>query len=403
MEVADRISTDAFIVGAGPAGSTLAALLAGAGVSVVIADKSKFPRDKVCGEFLSYDALPLLDFLGVTPLLDDAGATRISSCRVIGSTTTYEFSLPRAARGVSRLLLDDTLLRTAASKGAQALPGWEVIRIDPGRDSSSITLRNGDRTIVVSARVVAGAWGRWGRFDRQLERSFATDRRHRHFGFKRHYRAIAPRPADSIDLHSFDRGYLGVSSIEGGLTNICGLVHRTRIEKMKGGWETFISTLQRERSSLDDLYRSHEPAQDEFLSSEPVIFTARSPVERGIFMVGDAAGIIDPLTGNGMAMAIQSALAAAPAVLRRLTAPEPARIVENEYRAAFRKMFGSRLFWSRRIAFLLSRPGLLDQAMRVTSSPSVGRILLGRTRADYETVESWVGAWASRLAAGRRA
>lgn len=385
------------IVGAGPAGSTLASLLAGAGAGVVIADKSTFPRDKVCGEFLSYDALPLLDFLGVTATIDAAGATRITRCRVIGSKRTYEFDLPHAARGVSRLLLDDTLLRNAAASGAKTFPGWEVAGIDPGAGSTRVTLRNGADERFVDARVVAGAWGRWGRFDRQLERRFTTDKRHRHFGFKRHYRTLTARPAESIDLHAFDRGYLGVSSIEGSLTNICGLVHRSRISQMKGGWETFVDNLRRERPSLDDLFAAHEPAQDDFLSSEPVIFRARSPVERGVFMAGDAAGIIDPLTGNGMAMAIQSALVAAPAILRRLTSREPARVVEGEYRAAFRKMFGSRLFWSRRVAFLLSRPGLLDAAMRTTSSPAIGRMLLARTRADYGAVEGWVDAWRRRI------
>ena len=98
----ERIEADVTIVGAGPAGSTLAALLAGAGLRVVLADKARFPRDKVCGEFLSYDALPLLDWLEVTPILEAAGATRISRCRIVGSARQYEFALPVEARGVSR-------------------------------------------------------------------------------------------------------------------------------------------------------------------------------------------------------------------------------------------------------------------------------------------------------------
>ncbi len=332
------------IVGAGPAGSTLAALLAHAGVDVVIADKSAFPRDKVCGEFLSYDAMPLLDWLDVTRQLDHAGATRIARCRIIGSSRTYRFDLPHPARGISRLLLDDLLLRRAGELGARTLPGWDVTALKLARGGAEVTLHTEGREVIVDSRIVVGAWGRWGRFDRQLERKFTRDRRHRHFGFKRHYRPLDRKTQETIDLHAFREGYLGVSGIEGGLTNICGLVHHSRIPKLKGGWETFIQTLRNERPSLEELFGAHEPAQAEFLSSEPVIFRARSPVERGVFMAGDAAGIIDPLTGNGMAMAIQSALITAPAILRRLRTREPAAIVEREYRTAFSRMFASRLW-----------------------------------------------------------
>ncbi|MGZ8710980.1 MAG: NAD(P)/FAD-dependent oxidoreductase, partial [Thermoanaerobaculia bacterium] len=85
------------IIGAGPAGSTLAALLAERGVQVTLFDKDTFPRDKLCGEFLSYDALPILEPLGVVDAIDRAEAPRIERCRVIGART-YEFELPHAAR-----------------------------------------------------------------------------------------------------------------------------------------------------------------------------------------------------------------------------------------------------------------------------------------------------------------
>src|SRR4051794_24125310 len=96
---------DVAIVGAGPAGSTLAAILAKHGRSVALIDRDTFPRDKLCGEFLSYDALPILEAFGI----DLAGAPEITTCRIIGRTRTMELDLPHPARGVSRLLLDSTL------------------------------------------------------------------------------------------------------------------------------------------------------------------------------------------------------------------------------------------------------------------------------------------------------
>jgi flavin-dependent dehydrogenase len=368
---------DVAIIGAGPAGSTLAALLAQRGVRVAVFDRDVFPRDKLCGEFLSYDALPVLAGLGVTDAIDAAGAPRIDRCRVIGSKRTYEFALPHAARGVSRMFLDDLLLRTAAANGATRLDGHPVAALDE-----------------IRATAVVGAWGRWGRFDQQLQRGFVRDRSHRNFGFKRHYTAAAPAP-QSIDLYSFHRGYLGVNAVEGGITNICGLVHASRLSGHKGRWDAFVETIRGEEPRLEALYAAHTPAQEGYLSSEPVIFRARSAVEGGVFMIGDASGIIDPLTGNGMAMAIQSALLAAPMLLRLLEHPAQRAQIENDYRRAHRAFFAPRIAWSRGVAMLLSRPRLLDAALATVRSPRAGETFLRRTRANADEVarlaDSWFG------------
>lgn len=365
---------DVAIIGAGPAGSTLATLLAQRGVNVALYDRDAFPRDKLCGEFLSYDALPVLQPLGVLDAIDAAGAPHIDRCRVIGAKRTYEFALPKPARGVSRLFFDDLLMRTAAANGAHRFDGHTVTALD-----------------AIEARVIVGAWGRWGRFDQQLQRAFARDRSHRNFGFKRHY--VANAPASTIDLYSFARGYLGVNAVEGGITNICGLVHVSRLAGHKGRWDAFVETIRAEEPGLEKLYASHVPAQEGFLSSEPVIFRARSAVEGGVFMIGDASGVIDPLTGNGMAMAIQSALLAAPMLLRLVESPALRPQIENEYRTTHRAFFAPRIAWSRSVAMLLSRPRLLDVALAAVRTPRAGETFLRRTRANAEEVERLAESW----------
>lgn len=375
------MEVDVAVIGAGPAGSTLAALLAKRGVTVALIDRDTFPRDKLCGEFLSYDALPVLDALGVTAAIDAHDAPRIDRCRVVARHRTYDFALPHAGRGVSRLLLDDLLFRTAVAAGATPLAGVTATELARGRVATSA----GE----VRARVVVGGWGRWGRFDTQLARSFVRDRQHRNFGFKRHYRgATAP---DVIELHSFRRGYLGVAAVEEGLTNICGLVHADRLTHHKGRWETFVDEIRAEEPALEAMYARYAPAQEGFLSSEPVIFRARSAVEGGIFMVGDASGIIDPLTGNGMAMAIQSALVAAPFIVGALTS-ERAR-AEDGYRQRHHDFFARRIHWSRRAAYLLSRPALLDAGLAAVPGPAAGAFLVRRTRADREAIARLAESW----------
>ena len=364
------MEVDVAIVGAGPAGSTLAALLANRGLSVALADRDTFPRDKLCGEFLSYDALPIAGHLGVLAELDRRGAPRIETCRVVGRRRTYEFALPQPARGVSRLLFDDLLFRTAIAAGAHDRSGETVSDLK-----------------ALNARVVVGAWGRWGRFDTQLKRAFVRDRAHRNFGFKRHY--SGPSPANTIELYAFHRGYLGVNAIEGGLTNICGLVHESRLAGHRGRWDAFVEAIRGEERTLDALYARHPPAQEGFLSSEPVIFRARSAVEEGVFMVGDASGIIDPLTGNGMAMAMQSALLAAPYIVRAVAGEDAA----DEYRRAHHELFASRIRWSRAVAALLSRPAVLDGMLATVRSRKVGGLLVRRTRADAVTVQRLLERW----------
>lgn len=347
------MEVDVAIVGAGPGGSTLATLLAMRGVAVALIDRDTFPRDKLCGEFLSYDALPIVEALGV----DLGDAPSIDRCRVVSRHRTYEFSFPAAARGISRMKFDELLFRRAVAAGAMPVT----------RTVASLA--------EVDARVIVGAWGRWGRFDQQLGRAFVRDHTHRNFGFKRHYRGH--HEPGVIELYSFARGYLGVNDVEDGITNICGLVHADRLAGHKGKWDAFIETIRAEESRLDALYGSFEPAQEHFLSSEPVIFRSRSAVEGGIFMIGDASGVIDPLTGNGMAMAIQSAVVAAPYIIRALTD----RSAEDQYREEHRRMFDKRIGWSRRVAALLSRPAMLDQALRIARTPAFGAFLLQHTRA----------------------
>jgi flavin-dependent dehydrogenase len=367
------VEVDVAIVGAGPAGSTLAALLARRGVSVTLIDRDDFPRDKLCGEFLSYDALPVVERLG----LDLSNAPRIEHCRVVSRHATYEFDLPHAARGVSRMTLDAALHAKAVESGATAITST----------ASHVTSKSVDG---IRARVVIGAWGRWGRFDTQLGRAFVRDRAHRNFGFKRHYRGAL---SNVIELHSFRRGYLGVNSVDGGFVNICGLVHASRLAGHKGRWDAFVDTIRREEPTLEALYAAHAPAQEHFLSSEPVIFRGRSAVEGGIFMAGDASGVIDPLTGNGMAMAIQSALLAAPFVLRLARNADEREAIEREYRARHRAMFAPRIRWSRGVARLLSRPKLLDLAVRSIRSRRPGELFLRKTRADGDEIMRMADAW----------
>ncbi|MGA7616313.1 MAG: NAD(P)/FAD-dependent oxidoreductase [Thermoanaerobaculia bacterium] len=386
------VRADVAVIGAGPGGSTAASLLARRGRDVVLIDRERFPRDKLCGEFLSYDSLPILDRMGLTGSIDALGAVKIRRCRIVGTETGYEIELPHPARGISRMALDAMLTADALKEGAQDLTGWAAETIEPG-DPYRIVIVNRDREkLRVEARTVIGAWGRWARFDRQFAREFVTDRRNRHFGFKRHFRS-EHGAGDTILLYPYRNGYLGASGVESGATNICGIVHASRIRGLRGGWNTFISGLSEESEPLRELFASHTPEQDQFLSSDPVIFRPKAPVVAGILLVGDAAGMIDPLTGNGMTMAIQSAVIAARNTASILDGTASRGEIERSHVHEFRGFFASRLRWSRRAAFLLSRPSLLNAALKTLGSTRIGETFLHRTRARLDDVERLADGW----------
>lgn len=370
------------VIGGGPAGATLASLLAKKGRDVVLIDRDTFPRDKVCGEFLSYDAAPVLEVLGLGRLADSCAAPAISTCVVHGRRRSFSFEFPKAARGLSRLTLDHALISKAAQLGARVLTATTVTKLERNGDETTLVCEAGEGTFTVTAAMAFGAWGRWGRLDRALQREFVSDRSRRHFGFKRHYHV--DRADHTIELYSFSRGYLGVAAVDGGHTNISGLVHDSRLGTLKGGWPKFTEILAAESSKLNRLFANATPAGD-FLTSDPVLFGAKSAVSDGLSFTGDAAAMIDPLTGNGMAMAMQSAVLLATHAQRTLGGGDA-----SAYGAEYASRFDARVRWSRRVALLLSHPALLDAAIATTPARAIASSLLKRTRAAEGEAEELV-------------
>lgn len=370
---------DVAIIGGGPAGATAATLFARAGRRTLLIDRDRFPREKVCGEFLSWDALPILELLDVVRHFDAAGCPSIDVATITGARRSATFSLPGKARGVSRHMLDALLVRTAAEAGCEVLETHAVVGLSrtPAGYSLEVQNRADAEKVTIRASSVIGAWGRWGRLDQALSRQFASSTR-RHFGFRRHAHATSyPRAANVIELHSFAGGYLGVASVEGAVANICGLVTEDRVTSRRGGWESFERELRDERLNLERMFAAHESAGG-YISSDPVIFAGKEPSVLGIPLIGDTSGMIDPLTGNGMAMAIQSGALAFCSVMNRAA---------RDWNSRWRETFAPRLRWSRLSASMLTRPDLVDAGLACRAAAPIGKLLAARTRLSREDGE----------------
>ncbi|HET9792902.1 MAG TPA: NAD(P)/FAD-dependent oxidoreductase [Thermoanaerobaculia bacterium] len=341
---------DVAIVGAGPAGSSAAIELARAGRSVVLLEKERFPRDKVCGEFLSPEAMDDLARWGVAARLAAEPVETIDRGRFfLAPGRAVEFPLPRPALGVSRRLLDTILAREAESAGAEVRFGCDVERI-AGTPAEGFSIASAEER-PLKARVVLAAWGRWSPLDRAFGRKFATRTRGRFFGWSRHDAGDSSHLAGRIHLHFFRGGYCGLSRVEGGVVNFAGVVAEKELRRRLGtaaegggGWERFLAALVDAEPSLRaDLAPLH-PVR-EVLGTPAVFFERHSPAFGGVLGIGDAAGSRDPFTGDGQATAIRSGVVAARTADAFLRGEITPGALERAHRETWKRAFRAPFTW----------------------------------------------------------
>lgn len=337
---------DAVVVGAGPAGSAAATVLARLGRSVLLLEKDVFPRHKVCGEFLSADSLPSLEILGARDAVERATPERMTRGTLhLSRGRLVSFELPAPALGLSRFRFDDLLARGAREAGAEVRFGTRVLSAAPeGPDGFRVRFVDGQTERAVETRTVIGAWGRWDALDRALERRF-LGRRSRFFGWSRDFQAESGRLEGEVRLYLFAGGYCGLSRVEGGLVNLAGVVS-DRAWKRAGGWPAVVDRARRENAALDAELASMKPGPVGYLGTGPVFFTAKPAAENGILMAGDSAGVIDPFSGEGQAAALAGGILAAETAERCLSGELSVAACASAYEEAWRRRFARRFAWS---------------------------------------------------------
>lgn len=354
-----RESFDAVVVGAGPAGSAAATAIARRGHSVLLLEKDQFPRDKVCGELLSAEAGPALDRLEASAEIARVLPERITHGAVYpAGGPVVPFDLPAPALGISRRVLDTVLARRSADEGADVRFRHRVLSVEGGL-SSGFRIRfagpYGEKE--AAARSVIGAWGRWNTLDVSLERRFLR-RSNTFLGWSRDFVGATEFLAGRVHLYLFPGGYCGLSRVEGGEVNLAGVVSEPAYGQKGGGWEAVLETARKgNRALAADLDRLHAGTRG-FLGVGPVFFTRKPAVEADILMVGDAAGVIDPFSGQGQAAALHAGLLAADTAASFLSGAVSADAVAAEYRRRWRGAFGQRFAWSAAFRGLVLDPRL---------------------------------------------
>ncbi|MEP6802243.1 MAG: NAD(P)/FAD-dependent oxidoreductase [Acidobacteriota bacterium] len=345
---------DAIVIGAGPAGSAVATVLSAAGRRVLLLEKDRFPRAKVCGEFLSGDALASIERLGARAALDSSLPERIEAGSVYpAGGGAVHFRLPSAALGISRFRLDDLLANRAREAGAELRFASRVVSTAGSPETGfSVTFISAGATETAEARALVGGWGRWDALDRRLDRRFLE--RSRFFGWSRDYGGETSALQGQVRLYLFPGGYCGLSRVEGGEVNLAGVLSETERRRIGGGWEDVLQRAREGNHALDLALRPMRAGPRGFLGTVPAVFTAKPAIENGILMAGDAAGVLDPFSGQGLAAALATGILAADTVLAFLDGRLEAGLYLAAYERAWRRRFSSRFAWSaalRRLMF----------------------------------------------------
>jgi flavin-dependent dehydrogenase len=285
---------DLIVIGAGPGGCAAAIAAAKRKAKVLLLERGRFPRHKVCGEFVSAESLDLLGRLLVPEkraLI--SSAPRIPQGRIFADGAEICAEIDPPAASITRFELDSALWSSCLQSGiearqdgaAQAVEGTGPFVVSTKAES-------------VGAKAVINATGRWSNLTSPAIRAWHTNERW--IGIKAHFSESNP-PA-SVDLYFFDGGYCGVQPIANNAVNACAMV--------KANAATTLADLLKLHPALRERSRSWQPLMDPVTTS-PLIFHDPEPVFAGILQVGDSATFVDPFVGDGISLALRSGALAA--------------------------------------------------------------------------------------------
>lgn len=375
---------DVAIIGGGLAGCNAAVILAQQNRRVLLLEANPYPHPKVCGEFLSPECVSLFAESGFLPVLQQLKPVSIRTVRITapdGSTWQTEF--PASALGISRAALDATFARYATRNGVEVQDGVRVTEIAGNlREGFSLTVRTLEGLQTFQAATVIAAHGKRSNLDRHLKRAFLRQPQP-YIGLKRHFRG--PVLSGQIDLHVFRGGYCGMSEVEGGVTNVCLLVRQDVFQNAVKNSSIFVEEFIRwtcsQNTYLRDWFAQATPVYPEWLSIAQVPFVRKTSVEGDILLAGDAAGMVAPLAGDGMAMALHSGKLAALLLDRYLNKQLTASELKKTYTRTWNATFSARLGLGRVLQSVMLRPALLTPGLRLLNRlPVLGNFLVAQTR-----------------------
>lgn len=361
------MKAEVVIVGGGLAGSAAAIGLARAGRYVVLIERDAQAQHKVCGEFLSQEALKYLRLLGLG--VAGVGAVTIRSVRLACQGGVSEAELPFRAMSVTRRRLDEELLRLAEDAGATVLRGHRVQELAREGAGWRATVEGAEPVLSDAAFLATGKHDLRGRARPKGKQPDLV-------AFKMYWR-LAPAQAEALEGHVelmlYRGGYAGLQPVEDGAANLCCLVERAELQRLGGRWENLLAAMQRECGLLRERLQGAQALLEKPLAVASIPYGYVRAASDGVWALGDQAAVIPSFTGDGMSIALHSGRLAAAMYLRGETAER----FQERLRGELSQQVALATMVSRGLVWRPSR-GVLTAAVRLW--PGVLGVVARRTR-----------------------
>jgi menaquinone-9 beta-reductase len=342
---------DIGIVGGGLAGLSLAIQAAESGYKVVLIEKEKYPFHKVCGEYISLESWPFLQTLGVP--LANLSLPIIKKLTVSAPNGKFlQHDLPQGGFGISRYKLDNLLKEIAIKKGARVIENCKADDIIFDKDNFAIKTFDGQ----ITCTVCCGSFGKRSNMDIKWNRDFVQQKPNslnNYIGVKYHVKINFP--ADEIALHNFKDGYCGISQIEDGLCCVCYLTTANNLKKSNNNIPDMEALILHKNPHLKNIFQQADIVYNKPVTISQISFAKKTQVQNHVLLIGDAAGMITPLCGNGMSMALHGSKIAFAKIKQYLNKEISRGEMEQGYTSEWKKIFSTRLMTGRNIQRFFGR------------------------------------------------
>jgi menaquinone-9 beta-reductase len=370
---------DVAVAGGGLAGLSVSILLARRGYRVLLFEKEKYPFHKLCGEYISLESRDFIQSLGIP--LNDWDLPSIHRLLISApGGTTIEQELPLGGFGVSRFRLDAALAVLAREAGVNLLEQTkvsgilfqeDVFRVDAGES-------------VYKAKTVVASFGKRSNIDVGWKRSFIIRKApglENYIAVKYHVKASVPD--GQISLHNFENGYCGVSRIEDGKYCLCYMTTAKNLRNHHNSIPEMEKQLLSKNPHLRKLFGQITNLYQQPVTISQISFAKKTQVENHVLCAGDAAGMITPLCGNGMSMALHAGKIAAECLDEFLTGRISRREMEQKYESRWKQQFRNRLYAGRLIQRFFGKAFLGNLLLRTLKPfPGLIRKIIQSTHGD---------------------
>lgn len=366
------MTADVLIIGGGLAGLFNAIQLNRDGLKVAVIEKKSYPFHRVCGEYISNEVRPFLQSLDIN--VDELGPAHINRLEITSAGgKRFRSRLDLGGFGLSRYTFDHYLYQKAQAEGVQFLLETRVEDVRFVDDHFEVVIPGQ----VLEAPLVIGSYGKRSNLDQKLKRDFFY-KRSPYLAVKFHIKADLPD--DLIQLNNYKDGYCGVSRADNGRYCMCYMAKRDDLRKY-GSLAELEAKVICTNPYLKEIFDSAEFLLDKPEVINEISFEKKSPVEQHLLMSGDTAGMIAPLCGNGMAMAIHSSKLLSKAILKHY---QPGKfnsshrwLLEQQYAHDWNREFANRLWAGRQMQRLFGRDSMTGLTISILNTmPAVANLLI---------------------------